>query len=102
MRTTLITALAQMAPDRGRSAALSFLQGLSADELQYIAEFLGSFVLECADCAGDRARLTAGVAAFLRAKNCPRAEAARLTDQDHKMILLIEYLGRSGVDISPA
>lgn len=102
VRMTLISALAQIAPDRCRQTALEFLQGLSGDELQYIAEFFGSLMLECGECAESRTRLAEGVAAFLRAKDCPYAPAASLADRDHKTILLLEYLGRSGMDVSAA
>jgi hypothetical protein len=70
------------------------LQGLSADELQYIAEFLGSCILEADQHLGStRRQLAEDVARFER---CRRAASthkkALLQDKDHKMILLLEYL----------
>lgn len=103
MRTTLITALAEIAADRQRNMALRFLQGLSGDELQYLAEFFGSLVLECSELSERRALMMERIAAFERAKRSGhQAPAASLTDQDHKIILLIEYLGRSGLDAAPS
>jgi hypothetical protein len=71
-----------------RDQALRFLQGLSADELQYIAEFLGSCILESDSrppCT--RGQLAEGITEFER-----RRRAAPPQDVDHKMILLLEYL----------
>jgi hypothetical protein len=60
--------------------ARRFLQGLSSDELQFIAEYLGACILE----STGPYRGSAGY--------CPETP-----DQDHKMILLLEYLRRSGL-----
>jgi hypothetical protein len=98
VRATLISALADMAVER-RNSVLRFLQGLSADELQYLAEFFGSWTLD----AGERnGRLLAErIAAFEQAKRPDFRSHAWLADQDHKMILLHEYLGRSGFNPVP-
>lgn len=102
VRATLISALVEIAADRQREIAFRFLQGLSADELQYIAEFVGTMVLECSEGSESRAQLAERIAAFLRAKRSRQySQAASLTDQDHKVILLMEYLGRSGLDAPP-
>jgi len=83
-----------------------FLQGLATDELQYIAEFLGSCILESGDrCRCNRTQLAEAITQFARSRhNAPdpatcRCAAGSLQDQDqeHKMILLLEYLCRSGL-----
>ena len=65
-----------------RSKARRFLAGLSSDELQFIAGFLGSCILES-----------------LGPGACDRSVGARKLSADHelKMILLLEYLCCSGL-----
>lgn len=75
MRTALIAAIAGCAEPRLQRKARAFLQGLSNDELRYIAEFLGSCVLESLETSPFRHGLAGGSA-----------------DREHKMILLHEYL----------
>jgi hypothetical protein len=69
--------------------------GLSSDELQFIAEFLGASILEPTEkCRCSRSELAARIAEFQRTRlGC---SSGRSEDQDHKMILLLEYLCRSG------
>ena len=96
MRDSLVAALVECADRPLKSEARRFLTGLSADELQFIAEFLGSCVLESqVRCARNRAELAERIARFQQA----RAGRARMRspDQELKMILLLEYLCRSGV-----
>ena len=96
VRNSLVAALAACADEPLKSEARRFLDGLSSDELQFIAEFLGSCVLEShLRCARNRAELAERIARFQQA----RADRAcmRSTDQELKMILLLEYLCRSGV-----
>jgi hypothetical protein len=101
VKTTLISALADIAAER-RDAVLAFLQGLSGDELQYLAEFFGSCTLESCACSEPRERLAEQIAAFERAKRPGRTpDAAWLADQDHKLILLVEYICRSGLESMP-
>ena len=45
-RNTLVTALTACAGDAVRSRAWEFLSALSSDELQFLAEFVGSCILE--------------------------------------------------------
>jgi hypothetical protein len=67
------------------------LQGLSSDELQFIAEYLGSCILESSGAgSGSRAELALRVAQY-QAARAPSLTA----DQDHKMILLLEFLCRA-------
>jgi hypothetical protein len=92
----LVAALVACADQPLKSTARRFLDGLSSDELQFIAEFLGSCMLEPqVRYARNRAELAERIARFERA----RADRARMrsTDQELKMILLLEYLCRSGV-----
>lgn len=81
-RHDLVAALVACTDAPFRARARRFANGLSSDELQFIAEYLGSCILESAShCACS-----------------PEALAARLpaADRDHKVILLIEYLCRTG------
>jgi hypothetical protein len=77
--------------------------GLSSDELEFIAEFVGACILESAcileldsseRCRRSRAELAQRIAEFQQA----RVARVQLQpeDQEHKMILLLEYLCRSG------
>ena len=96
MRNSLVAALVACADQPLKSTARRFLDGLSSDELQFIAEFLGSCMLEPqVRYARNRAELAERIARFERA----RSDRARMrsTDQELKMILLLEYLCRSGV-----
>jgi hypothetical protein len=97
VRTTLVTALAAAADSSRRNRARKFLQGLSGDELQYIADFLGACILEAADNGSGGGPALAGcITGFQQARPvCCSAES--VSDQDHKMILVLEYLGRSGL-----
>lgn len=68
--------------------------GLSSDELEFIAEFLGACILESNQrCRPSRAQLAERIAQFHRA--CGVSSAA-VEDRDHKVILLMEYLCRAG------
>jgi hypothetical protein len=95
LRRALISAIAVCAAQRFQKKAREFLHGLSTDELQYIAEFLGACVLESLGrSALSRRELADGIAQFEQVR---RARAACLGDQEHKMIVLLEYLCRSRI-----
>jgi len=68
------------------------VEGLSADELQFIAEFLGACVLDPAgQSCPSRAQWAERIARY------QQASAGRGSpDREHKMILLLEYLCRRG------
>jgi hypothetical protein len=105
VRSALVTALCACARRRQRNEARKFLQGLSADELQYIAEFLGACILEPpAGCASTRAQLAESISRFEQARRQEHTPASSLCacDCDHKMILLLEYVCRSGIQQVPA
>jgi hypothetical protein len=70
--------------------------GLSSDELQFIAEFFGACILESSErCCCSRSELAGRIADFQRARLCRVQRHSE--DQDHKMILLLEYLCQSGL-----
>jgi hypothetical protein len=96
VRNSLVAALVACADRPLKGKARRFLAGLSSDELQFIAEFLGSCILESqARCSGDRAELAERIARFQRARTDRARKIAR--DQELKMILLLEYLCCSGI-----
>jgi hypothetical protein len=81
VRDALVAALAACANSRpSRWRTRRFLTGLSSDELQFIAECLGSGILR-----------SSGYCLH------PPSTRPRSRDQEHKMILLVEFLGRSGL-----
>jgi hypothetical protein len=82
LRQDLVTALVACTDVPFRARARRFARGLSADELQFIAEYLGACILESsAHGCGSACKLAAHLPA---------------ADRDHKMILLLEYLCRTG------
>ena len=102
MTVELVRALCSCAGDRRRGMARKFLLGLSADELNYIADFFGACILESSQPLGEtRGQLAENVARFERCrrasaadKSWPLPQVPALRDGDHKMILLLEYLSR--------
>ena len=96
MRNSLIAALVQCADQPVQPDAHRFLTGLSSDELQFIADFVGSCILEAQQpWAHNRAELAGRIARFQQAR--AHEPTARYADQELKMILLLEYLCRLGV-----
>lgn len=95
MRSSLVAALVSCADGTLKNKARRFLAGLSCDELQFIAEYLGACILDSStECFRSRAELARRVARFQEAR-CASARI-RSEDLEHKMILLQEYLCRSG------
>jgi hypothetical protein len=93
VRSVLISALVGCTEGPLQARSRRFLQGLSSDELEFIAEYLGSCILESAGTASQsRGELALRVAQFQAA----RAHALS-ADEEHKMILLLEFLCRAGV-----
>jgi hypothetical protein len=80
VRTTLEAALVACADSPWKAKARRFLRGLSYDELQYIAGYLGACILESSSA---------------------RVRRTRSEDQELKMILVLEYLHRAGWDRPP-
>ena len=102
-KSALVRALSSCVDDAPRRQTRRFLQGLATDELQYIAEFLGSCILESSGrCSGSRTQLAEAIKHFERSRHGAPAEVGcpcglgSHQDQEHKMILLLEYLCRSG------
>jgi len=96
VRSILISALAGCAEGSGRARSRRFLQGLSSDELQFIAEYLGACILESdGDSPHSREELAGRVMEFQAAR-----EHALSADEEHKMVLLLEFLCRGGVSAS--
>jgi hypothetical protein len=92
MKTILVRSLCSMVPQGQQRKARQFLLGLSTDELQCIAEFLGSCILESERLRGSRrADLSECIQRFYDCRNCADAE------RRHKGILLIEFLRRCGL-----
>jgi len=75
--------------------------GLATDELQYIAEFLGSCILESGGrCCTSRTQVAEAIKQFERTRRMAQTDPfanGSIQDQEHKMILLLEYLCRSGL-----
>jgi len=82
MRSALVAALIGCVEHPLKARTKRFLCGLSYDELQFIAEYLGARILEAA-CGG-----------YGQNPDAPR----RTEDAELKMILLLEYLGFAGMD----
>lgn len=81
MRRTLEAALLACADSPWKAKARRFLRGLSYDELQYIAGYVGACILESTTAPPD------GV--LIRARSTSE-------DCELKMILVMEYLCRTG------
>lgn len=93
LRQTLATALVECADKACHREVRRFVSGLSSDEMQFIAEFLGSCILEsCRRNGCSRAQLADRVAEFHGSRGGAKRGAS---DQAHKTILLLEYLCRS-------
>lgn len=92
MRSSLVAALVSCADNPHKYRARRFVEGLSSDELQFIAEFLGAWVLD------SHGRLCASRAQWAeRITRYQQASAgSHSADMEHKMILLLEYLCRAG------
>ena len=98
MQRDFVAALVSCAEGPKQSGVRRFLQGLSCDELEFLATFLGAVILEAAECCPcSRAQLAERIAELERSRFTTRPTP----DQDHKMILLLEFLCRSGLPRVP-
>jgi hypothetical protein len=96
MKTVLVKSLSAMVPYEQRRKARQFLLGLSTDELQYLAEFFGSCVLESErPYAWTRTQLSQNIQRF------DRCQKNSISDRQHKMILLLEFLCRCNIGSAP-
>ena len=99
MRSVLVAALVSCADGPRQSKARRFLTGLSADELQFIAEFMGASILEGEEPSpGSPSELAERVEGF-RSARAGRATASE--DQDLKAILLREFLRGTAIRKAP-
>ncbi len=87
MRKSLVAALAACAETSLRPRARRFLGGLSFDELQFIAGFFGSWIVET----------HAGCGVPPRVEAVPGWGDGPASDLDHKLILVQEYLSHTGL-----
>lgn|SRR5689334_17479826 len=92
MKTILVRSLCSVVSGQHKRKVRQFLLGLSTDELQYIAEFFGSCILDSEQPSGwTRAQLTRRIQRF------DRGQTSILSDRQHKMILLLEFLSRCDI-----
>ena len=100
-KSALVRALGACVDDQQKRLIRRFLLGLATDELQYIAEFLGSCILESGGrCCTSRTQVAEAIKQFERSRRMAQTAlcaSASIQDQEHKMILLLEYLCRSGL-----
>ena len=93
MKTILVRSLCSVISPELRRKARQFLLGLSTDELQYIAEFLGCCILESEKPERwPRAQLSRSIHRF------DQLHQSTVSDRQHKMILLLEFLSRCNSD----
>jgi hypothetical protein len=96
MKSILVKSLCAVVADRQRRKVRQFLLGLSTDELQYIAEFFGSCILESEEPQRwTRTQLSHGIQRF------DQSQKHTISDRQHKMILLLEFLCRCEVASTP-
>jgi hypothetical protein len=96
MKHILVKSLCSMVACEQRRKLRQFLLGLSTDELQYIAEFFGSCVLESEKpFRWTRTQLSQSIQRF------DRCQKNSVSDRQHKMILLLEFLCRCNIGSAP-
>jgi hypothetical protein len=93
-RASLLRALSTVALTERRKSARRFLQGLSTEELRYIASYLGACLLESAERVPSASRDQIAWDILNYESSCRGTSAALPCDGDvaHNMILLLEYL----------
>ena len=92
-RSTLVEALCSVSAIQSQSRAQPFLEGLSGDELRYIAEFVGASLLD-PDLKAGHSRNTAAARIERFQKASPSHADSRQTA--NRMIVLLEYLSLTG------
>jgi hypothetical protein len=94
VRTTLESALVSCVDRIHQPKVRRFVQGLSADELQFIAGFLGACVLDSgSNSHASRAQWATQIERYQQESS--GYHTCRSSDQEHKMILLLEFLSRT-------
>jgi len=97
VRDALVAALVDCARSRpSRWRTRRFLTGLSSDELQFIAGYLGARILEFSAIWRQPCPVPGRGNVHCRCAGTA-AEACQSHDREHKLILLVEFLGRSGL-----
>lgn len=86
-RSSLVVALLRNAAPANRHSVLNFLQGLSRDELQCIAEFQGACIIEAEYCACTPYRLMAD---FFDPSLCERW--SNPCERAHKIFVVVAWL----------
>ena len=77
-KSALVRALSTCVEDLQVRPTRRFLQGLATDELQYIAEFLGSCILESGGrCRCSRTQLAEAITQFERSRHESRPQHRR-------------------------
>ena len=92
MRSALVAALVARAENSLKARVRRFLRGLSSDELQFIASFLGGCILESTGSPHRFESISRGLSA-LQGQGLADCQSQ---DRDLKVILLREYLCRRG------
>lgn len=105
VRTNLVEALSSMSRLGVRESARDFLEGLSTDELQYIAAYLGARTIDpelndSMETRGCRARAIeryeqSRIAQHTCDWSGGHTAVRQAADVSHKMIVLLEFLARS-------
>ena len=97
-RASLVTALVSLTAVNRRPTTRHFLEGLSGDELRYIAAYLGARILDpTLNPVASRDLTAECIERFQRAAAC-RASHRNI---EHKMIVLLEYLTMSELKTAP-
>ncbi len=96
-RASLVTAISSMSTSCRREAARRFLEGLSADELQYIAAYFGARLLEPGPNGSEQSRdeMAHQIERYEgKNKTSPRSNGSspESCNVSHRMIVLLEYL----------
>ena len=91
-RLSLVQALSSVVLSSRRRTARRFLQGLSTEELRYIAGYLGACLLESAHHPEPASRDRAAWDIIQYECCATGCEGYPSDDVEHKMILLLEYL----------
>lgn len=98
-RASLVKALSTVALTDRRRSARRFLQGLSTEELRYIASYLGACLLESAlhTRTASRGQIAWDILQYESCRTTALSHwdaSAHVVSDDveHKMILLLEYL----------
>ena len=98
-RNTLVAALVACSDGTVKGRARRFLRGLSLDELQFIAEFLGACILESSSLESSIPGSSEHVARGWNAVHAYESQMSRASlqgGQEDKILVLREFLGRCG------